>query len=283
MKASEAIDIIRKSNSKLMQCLNQLQSYPKEEVDRIMREKHNYTFDDAYREIEAAEMAIAALKANKSESGQPLNILATFPEADCAPELIRFSLSPNQDADTVVKAFEFAVKNGSFGQEDRLTVLDNAVDEVKTTFGCGVSREAIYTVEVLHLSPGNKTNSVSRKSIVIKTPYFTETVTLRISGYSNNDNLYVSLISTDDEGYDGSFADVTANLDEKLPPFQAYIKDHSENEGMLGFLTDNGFGRVIGQRKNGFVTFYLFKFDEARLKEYDEEGYRNYKSRVTHY
>jgi len=148
MKASEAIDIIRKSNSKLMQCLNQLQSYPKEEVDRIMREKHNYTFDDAYREIEAAEMAIAALKANKSESGQPLNILATFPETECDPELITFRITAKQNAVKVVGTFEGVLQENAFGSNDRLSTLDNAIESVKEKFGCAVTRSKIYTVEV---------------------------------------------------------------------------------------------------------------------------------------
>ena len=86
MLNSEAIGILRKSNSKLLQCINQLQEYSVEAMDKKMREKYNYTLKQALLEMEAVEMAIAALE--KPESKQPLSIFVTFPESNRKPELI---------------------------------------------------------------------------------------------------------------------------------------------------------------------------------------------------
>jgi len=71
------------------------------------------------------------------------------------------------------------------------------------------------------------------------------------------------------------------NFEDKLPPFQAYIKDYSENMGTLDFLLGNGFGKVIGERRSGFVMCPLFLFNEERLKEFDEAGFEEYKAQNT--
>ena len=47
---------------------------------------------------------------------------------------------------------------------------------------------------------------------------------------------------------------------------------------MLDCLLANGFGRVIGQKR--FTSFPLFAFDEARLKEFDESGFNDYKNNM---
>jgi len=122
---------------------------------------------------------------------------------------------------------------------------------------------------------------MSKKTIELTTPLFTETVEFRISSYTNNRNLYVGLSSRDDEGFVEPFTDVTVNLGVTLPPFQAYIKNYSENEGILDFLLKNGFGKTIGERQSDYVEHPLFLFEEERLKEFDEAGFDEYLKRVT--
>ncbi|MCO7112338.1 DUF4313 domain-containing protein [Bacteroides uniformis] len=65
----------------------------------------------------------------------------------------------------------------------------------------------------------------------------------------------------------GSFTDVTVNM-RPLPPYYAFVKEYSENEGMGEFLTRNGIAcrsHVIPDIQNGFVTMHAYLFDRERL------------------
>ena len=117
---------------------------------------------------------------------------------------------------------------------------------------------------------------MSKKTITLKTPLITEEVEISIHTYANNGNLCVSLSSRDEYGNAEPFADATVNLDVKLPAFQAYIKNYSENEGFLDFMTANGFGITLGKVHQGFSEYTLLVFDEARLREFDEDGVDRY-------
>jgi hypothetical protein len=61
---------------------------------------------------------------------------------------------------------------------------------------------------------------------------------------------------------EGPIATATVNMGDKLPKDQAYIKDYSENEGMLEALADAGIVKeVIGWKASGFVTVPLCTLD----------------------
>jgi len=61
---------------------------------------------------------------------------------------------------------------------------------------------------------------------------------------------------------EGPVATATVNMGDKLPKDQAYIKDYSENEGMLEALADAGIVKeVIGRKVSGFVIVPLCTLD----------------------
>lgn len=56
------------------------------------------------------------------------------------------------------------------------------------------------------------------------------------------------------DSQDGSpIATATVNLSTYLPANQVYVKDYSENEGMLQFLTDNKVVTLLAWEQHGFV------------------------------
>jgi hypothetical protein len=67
---------------------------------------------------------------------------------------------------------------------------------------------------------------------------------------------------------EGPIATCTVNLGQKLPPDQAYIKDYSENEGMMLSLVNAGIVLyMINLMPSGFVTVPLCQLDLDVLKE----------------
>jgi len=95
-------------------------------------------------------------------------------------------------------------------------------------------------------------------------------VGVRVSCYQSPPNLCVSLI----DDYDGEpVAGITANFDIDMPPYCSAVKNYSENEGMLLFLLENGFGIPTGQGiESGYVTLPVFRFDKEMLRELDPAG-----------
>lgn len=95
-------------------------------------------------------------------------------------------------------------------------------------------------------------------------------VAIRIGCYQSPPNLYVGLI----DDYDGEpVAGITMNFDIDMPPYCSAVKDYSENEGMLLFLLENGFGIPTGEGiESGYVTLPVFRFDKEMLRELDPGG-----------
>ena len=94
-------------------------------------------------------------------------------------------------------------------------------------------------------------------------------VRLEVFSYDSPGNLYVGLLSPENDSVTswGSFTDVTVNM-RPLPPYYAFVKEYSENEGMGEFLTRNGIAcrsHVIPDIQNGFVTMHAYLFDRERL------------------
>lgn len=71
-------------------------------------------------------------------------------------------------------------------------------------------------------------------------------------GYYENGNTAIQLLDKEDYGL---IATATMNLGDKLPENQAYIKDYSENEGMLEALKKAGIiNNIIGYKSSGYIT-----------------------------
>lgn len=80
-----------------------------------------------------------------------------------------------------------------------------------------------------------------------------------------NGNIALQLI---DEVDHSPVATATVNIDDDLPINQAYIKDYSENEGMLLALIEAGVViSVIEHKRQGFVDFPLCLLDLSVLKQ----------------
>lgn len=85
-------------------------------------------------------------------------------------------------------------------------------------------------------------------------------MTVIVSSYINNDNLYVGL-----EDEDGELWDLTVNLDDKLPHNQAYI-DTNNFPDATDIITNNGIGKFIGKyAHSGFCKYPLYEFDMEKL------------------
>ena len=87
------------------------------------------------------------------------------------------------------------------------------------------------------------------------------------SRYMDNENLALMLKNKEDMG--GSpIAVITINTNEKLPADQAYVKDYSENSGMLEALKASGLvEEILGEKVLGWVTVPLVKFNLDGVEE----------------
>ena len=67
--------------------------------------------------------------------------------------------------------------------------------------------------------------------------------------------------------YEGLVATATVNMGIKLPEDQAYIKDYSENEGMVSALKEAGIvvGDAISFVHSGYVEIALYKLDLSKI------------------
>lgn len=81
--------------------------------------------------------------------------------------------------------------------------------------------------------------------------------------YMDNDNLALILITEEDLENGGSYeAIITVNTDQTLPNDCAYVKDYSENSGMLEAIQKGGLvDEVLGSKPSGFVELPLVKFN----------------------
>ena len=110
--------------------------------------------------------------------------------------------------------------------------------------------------------PGWKTPPAGQLRYVNRTYPDGIPVRLEVFSYDSPGNLYVGLLSpeNDNETSWGPFTDVTVNM-RPLPPYYAFVKEYSENEGMGEFLTRNGIAcrsHVIPDIHSGFVTMHAY-------------------------
>lgn len=85
------------------------------------------------------------------------------------------------------------------------------------------------------------------------------------SKYVNNDNLALMLI---DEKDGSLITKITVNTEEKLPEGFGYVKNYSENEGIMEVLQEEGLVKeVLGYKRMGWVTVPLVEFDLEGVDE----------------
>lgn len=72
------------------------------------------------------------------------------------------------------------------------------------------------------------------------------------------------------ESDEGPIASITVNMGgPPLPEGQVFVKDYSENEGMMKSLKDAGLVKSLkGFQRSGHVTVDLVELDMEKLKEY---------------
>ena len=85
------------------------------------------------------------------------------------------------------------------------------------------------------------------------------------SKYMNNDNLALMLI---DEKDGSPITTITVNTEDKLPEGFGYVKNYSENEGIMEVLQEEGLIKeVFGYKQMGWVTVPLVEFDLEGVDE----------------
>lgn len=88
-------------------------------------------------------------------------------------------------------------------------------------------------------------------------------------GYYGNGNTAIQILDKEDYGL---ITTATVNLGDKLPENQAYIKDYSENEGMLEFLKKTGIvNKVIGYKSSGYIIAPLCELNMDVIKNNNQE------------
>ena len=92
----------------------------------------------------------------------------------------------------------------------------------------------------------------------------TEKVYLKKGEYWADKTLAVSAVCEDGEPW----CMVTVNIGEKpLNEKCAFVKDYSENEGMIDFLVKNKIAKPTGREfPSGFVTIPEYEFDLSKLE-----------------
>lgn len=88
-----------------------------------------------------------------------------------------------------------------------------------------------------------------------------------IGKYEENNNLFMALACFDKDRQDVvPFSDITINAG-KLPYLHSAITPFAVEEGLLDFLTKNGFGQLTGQQiQSGYSSYPIFRFNEDKLR-----------------
>ena len=90
----------------------------------------------------------------------------------------------------------------------------------------------------------------------------TYSLRLRKEQYTYNDNMAVLADCESEYGGWEPFANVTVNLDEKLPDGYGYV-DTNNFRGVLEWIEENNIGTFTGiYRQSGFCKYPLVKFNE---------------------
>lgn len=93
-------------------------------------------------------------------------------------------------------------------------------------------------------------------------------ITFRISRYTNNNNLYIGMI-TWEEDWPEPWSDLTVNLDAKCAENCAYIDTNNNTDRIVEWLITNKLATLTGEmRSSGFCIYPEMKFNMGKLMEY---------------
>lgn len=96
--------------------------------------------------------------------------------------------------------------------------------------------------------------------------FYCEEVTLDVRHYTKNGNLAIVMYCIDGE----PFANLTVNLDEKLPENYAYL-DVNNIANAFDFCVNNHLAEFQNEfKKSGFCFYPLMKFNMEEVKKYCE-------------
>jgi hypothetical protein len=100
-------------------------------------------------------------------------------------------------------------------------------------------------------------------------------ITLDISHYANNDNLYIGLVCWEDIGngeYPEPWSDLTVNLDIRCRPNCAFIDINDNGKEIIDWLMANKLGTPTGRvAHSGFCAYPEFEFNMNEVNKYVEE------------
>ena len=104
-------------------------------------------------------------------------------------------------------------------------------------------------------------------------------MTLQISHYVNNNQLFIGLIEMDEEYGPEMYGDITVNLGVECPPYCSFV-DTNNLENVEQFVVDNKLGVFTGMtRRSGFCEYPLYQFDPERLRQLEPDGLKQYEIR----
>ena len=106
-------------------------------------------------------------------------------------------------------------------------------------------------------------------------------VQMEINNYSNNNGMYIGILSRDDDGEGFEcYGDITVNLENKAPDYCAYVDINNMPE-MERFIVDNDLGEFTGiTQKSGYCEYPLYLFNVDKLRELCPEGMAFYETNI---
>lgn len=93
----------------------------------------------------------------------------------------------------------------------------------------------------------------------------TEQVEVEAGACRNDGSLYVALTAVGD-GYPEPYGNVTVNLEQKIPPYCAFVDTNNMPEAE-DFLVNNGLASFTGLvQESGYCTYPLYQFNAEKLR-----------------
>lgn len=94
-------------------------------------------------------------------------------------------------------------------------------------------------------------------------------INFKIGKYAMMDNLYIGMITYDEEGNPEPWSNLTVNLMVKCVRNRAFIDINNNGEEILDWLKKNKLGTTTGRLQlSGFVIYPEFEFDMDKVRKY---------------
>ena len=93
-------------------------------------------------------------------------------------------------------------------------------------------------------------------------------ITINLSKYSNNGNLYVGLL-THEDGFPEPWSNLTVNLAVNCEANCAFIDTNNNGEEIVSWLVENNLGKLTGRTQiSDYCTYPEFEFDLDELNKH---------------